>query len=630
MKSRTTLSRISLATLCLAACAASSCAKPPGELVLVLQTDMSLPKDVDAIVIEVLVRGDTRYSNEFDQLGSDGSIQIPASLGVVVGPNTDETTPITFRVTAKQNNVPRVLRETVTTVPPTNVVSLRMAVQWLCWDQVQPDPMGNPQTTCADGQTCVAGSCVDKTVDSSKLPPYSAPSVFGGGTGKNNDGSCFDVTSCFTGSIDAPVDMTTCSITPIGKVNVALRVESAGICGPSGCFVPLDANSDGGWQPGPNGTILLPAAICSKTPLPAGPVTGVSVSGVTSACALKTESLPTCGPWSSSGKSPPPPSATTPVPFVTNQNHPVSLAVAGGNVYWTSSGTSTTAAGAVKTMPTANSTTITTLASLQAFPKDIALDVNAKGMVAGVYWTTNGVTGTAGGIAGWDVTNAAKITFPVIPGLKSPEGLTVQGGALYFTDFSANTLYTVNLTSQAGAAIASATTDPTLLSPDRIVADAATIYWTNESGGSVMMLDRATSKLVVISKAEGTPRDLAVDLDANKHATALYWTDYGSGNVMTAPITAGPPATAGTPSQVATKQASPYGIALDATSVYWTNSGDGTVVRIPKAQPGSAPVVLATGQASPGAIAVDSTGTVYWINQGTTAATDGAIMKVKP
>ena len=616
-----------ISTLALFACAATAC-KAPGEVMMVVQTDMALPKDIDTVELKVSVPSQVAFDTPFSPVGAASSLLIPASLAVDLGSNADTTTPVTFQVIGSQAHTLRIVLESVTTVPSSNVVTLAMPLQWLCLNQAQIDPStSEPVSTCPTGQTCVAGSCVDATVDSAKLPAYTAASIFGGGTGSNDDGSCFDVTKCFTGSIDTPVDTSGCTITPVGQVNVALRVETGGICSPAGCFVPLDANSPSGWQAGPNGTVQLPTAICTNPNLPAGTVAGVSVSGVTSACPLKTGGLPPCGPWSSSGTPPATPSATAPVAVVTNQDRPVSLAVANGGVFWTSSGSSTVASGSVKTLPATSGALVTPLVPKQAFPQDIALVLDAKGNAVSVYWTTSGVLATPGAVSGWDLVNNKDKPFPAIPGLKSPEGLAIQGGNAFFTDFSGNAVYEVNLASMAGAVIADAKV-ATLSGPGHIAADASTVYWTNETGNSVMMADQASSTVTVIAMNEMAPRGLALDLGAGGNATAVYWTDFGSGDVMTAKITpmAGSPATAGAATPVVTGQAQPVGVAVDATSVYWTNAGDGSVMKMPKA--GGAKTALAQGQATPGAIAVDSAGTVYWINQGSLTAATGAIVKV--
>lgn len=621
MMNRTLMARTA-ATFLLLAGAAPSCATPaaPGETMMILETDMSLPKDVDTVKIEVLVRGDVRHKAVFEKLGAEQSVKIPASLGIIIGEESDPTTPVTVRVTATQQGTARVLNEVVTTVPEERIAALRMPIQWLCWDRVKIDDNGDAQTDCPEGQTCIAGSCVTNKIDSSKLETFREADVFGGGSG-NGDGSCFDVGACFTTSTDAPVDLNACTITANGDVNVGIRVESAGICGPGGCFVVLDGKSDLGWQPGDGNTIKLPKAVCDR--ISENKAAGVSVSAVSAACALKTNGLPTCGPWSSSGTSTTP-GVETPVALVANQDHPVSLAVADGSVYWINAGTSDKTSGALKRMPiTGGSTTL--LQSMQAFPKALTLDVTAAGAVKAIYWATNGVGGATGNVLGLDVSKASPVPISfTLPGLVSPEGIATQGGDLFFTDFGGNAVVSVNLASKTPTTIAGPANGSPQLGAYRVAADSKTIFWTNESSaGQVMMANRMDPQPVAIADMQGTPREIALDVQGGV-AAAVYWTNYSSGEVMTASIT-GTPALAGSPTKVVGMQTKPYGIVVDGATLYWTN-GDGTVMKAPKA--GGTPVVVASGQASPGAIAVDSDN-VYWINQGSLTKADGAIMKLK-
>lgn len=623
MKNRKTLAlRASTAALLLAAGSASSCATPPapGEVMMIVHTDMSLPKDVDTVIIEVLVRGDHRFNQTYDRLG-DSEFKIPASLGITIDADSDPTTPVTLRVTAKQKGKARVLHEAVTTVPEDRVAALRLPIHWLCWDELEVDADGNATSTCPDGQTCVAGSCVDKKIDLSKLPTYDPADVFGGGTGKDNTGSCFDVSSCFTGSVDAPVDMGTCTIHPTGDVNVGIRVESAGICGPAGCFVALDANAEAGWQSNDDGTIQLPPAVCDR--IAEGKASGISVAGVSSACPLKTDGLPTCGPWSSAGTAPPAPGTETPVAIVANQDHPSSLAVAGGNVYWINSGPSGEATGTLKRVAVTGGPT-TLLQSMLAFPKGLTLDVSTADKVIGAYWATNGV-GSAGAVAGLDLTtpSAPKPITLAVAGVVSPEGVALQGGSLFFTDFGGNAVYSLDLESKTSSLLAGPGNGAAQSGAYRVAADAARVYWTNEAmPGTVVMVDRADPVPIVIADNQGTPRHLALD---GAPATALFWTNYTSGEVMKAPITGGTPPTAGAPVALFTGQSKPYGIVVDGDTVYWTNSGDGTVMKAPKS--GGTPEKIAADQHAPGAVAVDEDN-VYWINEGSLTKADGAVMRL--
>jgi hypothetical protein len=622
------VSRVALGALTLAMVGAPSCAPlPVGETMLILQTDLSLPKDIDKLTIDVLVRGELRNTSILTDVGADGSLLIPASLGITLDleKGTDASTPVTLRATAFQKEKPRIIREVVTTVPKDRIAALKMPIQWLCWDQVAVDEKNVAHTNCPDmNQTCVAGTCVNKEVDPSTLDDFAPDQVFGGGTGTNGDGTCFDTSMCFTGSVDAPTTLVgeDCTITTSGEVNVAIRVDSAGICGPAGCFVPLDAKSEFGWQAGDAGKIKLPRAVCDRISV-SHTANGVSISGTSAACPLKTNSIPTCGPWSASGKAPPDPATLGPVQLVGNQAGAVSLAVGGGNVYWTNAGTAGEKNSAVKLIPIAGGST-TTVAVNASFPSDLALDLNSTGAVKSVIWADTGTSA----VLGFDFSTASPLAFS-IPNAKAPTGVALVGTNLFVTDFTDNAVYRVDTKTKTVNVLATQVSMQS--SPNRIAADAATAFWTNEgsngkSDGSIVLCDLLDPAPMVIAKAQNLPRNLVVDLDGMGAVKTVYWANYAmNGDVMQISIAGKPAAAVGMATSFAAGQGVPYGITLDATNVYWTNHATGTVMKAPKA--GGAPIVVAKGQNAPGAIAVDAT-SIYWINEGPPAAKQSAIMKI--
>jgi hypothetical protein len=131
------------------------------------------------------------------------------------------------------------------------------------------------------GHTCTGAgnTCVDPTTH--HIPYYPLPSS--------------------PENVDPLGGPTTGTGSPPSTFNVALKFPPGGdgICGPSGCFIPLDANSPTGYQV--NGDrVQLPKKICQLLSAPQGngssrPTVVFSDNG----CNSKTEGVPTCGPWSS-------------------------------------------------------------------------------------------------------------------------------------------------------------------------------------------------------------------------------------------------------------------------------------------------------------------------------------------
>lgn len=302
--------RIGVASLtlfaALAALAALSCSSEEKKagLVVALQTDMSIPKDVDAVELEISVFGKVKYSEKY-AVGEDG-VHIPATLTLL--PPDDKNAPVTIRVISYQKDVPRTLRRVVTTVPSEREALLRMPIEWLCWNQVESGKEG-PVSTCEEGSSCLAGSCASDEVDSNGLPAFAATFVFGGAS-SDAEGTCFDTIPCFARrqAIDESVlDMATCTLetTALGAGGAPMTVDPArlnfgfvpsngrGICSKDGdCVVPLDHDGGSGW--GLDGTtVRFPAGVCAH----------LEESGDTDAlvastlCDQKSQATPACGKW---------------------------------------------------------------------------------------------------------------------------------------------------------------------------------------------------------------------------------------------------------------------------------------------------------------------------------------------
>ena len=267
---------------------------PKGELMLAFDTDMAVPKDVDRISLDITANGTPIFKYDWD-VGPSG-LHLPSTFAVVAGSNP--SVPARMVLVARQLGRARVLREVIATVPTDRTARLPMRIEWLCDGTAVESAPGEVQSTCPSGQTCVAGTCTSVAVDSTTLPTYRSEDVYGGGTGAG-DGTCFDTVGCFAQGAEVAVDLASCTIAepPAGgnglNVGLVLPAGGDGICGPRACLIPLDAESPSGWQKS-LGRIVLPKAACEK--LGGGKIRGVAVS---TTCETKTESVPTCGPWSS-------------------------------------------------------------------------------------------------------------------------------------------------------------------------------------------------------------------------------------------------------------------------------------------------------------------------------------------
>lgn len=299
-----------VATSVAAIVAGASCKPDPtGALVIAVDSDHAPGIDFDRFQIQISSSNSKdKYDNPVDELGRPGLLTFPTTLSIVT--NGDPASSVHIRVLTGRASgggtrvgAPRTLREVVTNVPTDRVALLHLTIDWLCVGTAKPEPDGYVEALCAEGLTCIAGQCVDWTVDSAALPEFGEGEVFGGGS-RRGDGACFDTTACFAQGVMGEVRLADCSVAmPSGGLgaNVALvLVPSEGaICadpvqGP--CLVPLSQGAREGYSVAGD-RALLPRAACDR--LAEGPaVRKVIGVATTAACATKTERLPTCGAWS--------------------------------------------------------------------------------------------------------------------------------------------------------------------------------------------------------------------------------------------------------------------------------------------------------------------------------------------
>ncbi|XYH99865.1 hypothetical protein ACMHYB_08930 [Sorangium sp. So ce1128] len=601
----------SVAALAVASAGCSEAAT--GELIVAIQTDMAVPKDLDHIELHVESGGKPVISSALHPLGR-GAVELPATQGLLV--SEDPSREISIRVRAirrdraRDRDLIRVEHTVLTTVPARRVATLWVPLQFLC--SVGEAGGSGFASPCPDDTTCVAGECRDRHVSSALLPDYVEEDVL------RRD--CFDVASCFWSAVRTEDLEEDCTIAASDDVNVAIATEGEGACGASGCFVPLDAESDFGWRRRGD-RIELPKALCSPERRAR---LDVVTADVTPECPAKRIGDPLCRV-----------NESQPVFLAARQRSPSSLAVGEDSVFWTEQGSlsepdGVPGDGAVKRVALQGGVP-ETLASEQAAPRHLALDRASRQ----VFWTNRGI--------GAATTALMRRSFDrddhAVPLLEQRElgasgaleGLATDGEFLFWTLVSGS-----DAPGHVGRAKRDGEARETVAEVHdarRIAAANGVVCWTElgqgdrgvdgvDDNGSVSC--RKDGMTVTVATGQRTPYGIALD---EKSPTEVFWVNFG-GEVVRGRVDRESP-------EVIFKdhdQQGPYGIALDERSVYWTNFMQGTVNRLPRDAPPTSDCrdgacALATGQRRPGAIAVD-TKAIYWVNEGSPDRADGAVLRL--
>ncbi len=184
-------------------------AKQQTEYVAGISTQVTVPRDLKAIVINVSVGGVQQFCRAYTVY--NGRVQLPRSLGEFAAAKTPSAVdPITVSVVGlaeelddtstnplftacevsaakvSQNNV-RILRRSRQPYVLEEVLFLPMPLKFACFDK-----------DCTnDNETCKAGRCESVVTDQTLLPRYRPDLVDGTGS------ACFAAKDCFAGSVPA-------------------------------------------------------------------------------------------------------------------------------------------------------------------------------------------------------------------------------------------------------------------------------------------------------------------------------------------------------------------------------------------------------------------------------------------
>lgn len=272
------------------------------EIIVAVQTDMRVPKDLDAITLRVLSRGAVQHE-ETHVLGPF-ALRLPATIGLVPA-DADDLQPIEVQVIGRFSKDPqvepalrdeRVLRKARMTFARGRVGMVRLPLKFSCYDV----------TDCKEAETCIAGACVPTPlIEGTSMPDYRAEAVFGPGGNEQQQGTCFDGQSCLSSALPLPATDDPCvyafpdaaaprRLDPTLPINVALTTGPGGLgfCDATACRIPLDLDplEGWGWADETRTKIRIAQGLCAKVSASKGALR-VEASD---ACATKTPDVPLC------------------------------------------------------------------------------------------------------------------------------------------------------------------------------------------------------------------------------------------------------------------------------------------------------------------------------------------------
>jgi len=302
-----------------------------GAVIVAMQTDMEVPKDITHVGVFVSYDGQIKLSTivKVGGVGATGrKVQLPSTLAVVSSEDKPDAR-VRVRVmgfvgtgaenTETESFSARVVRDSAFRIPKERRVLLRMPLQFVSDGSVKGSTtrgnllisargrlgfrgdqiddytgLGAYQFACPEGTTNILGECASAEVDAAALPEYREEEVFGGASAdKAASGQCFDPKVVFANVKELSAVQPDCTTpVPSEQVNFAFATERDGYClAPGKCLVPMD----GPGSAAPfytfetrNGALVavFKSGVCKKL--------GGKVA-LSTALPVKTDRIPLCG-----------------------------------------------------------------------------------------------------------------------------------------------------------------------------------------------------------------------------------------------------------------------------------------------------------------------------------------------
>ncbi len=280
------------------------------ELVIAVQTDLRVPKDLNAVTIRVLSFGAVYHENTYEV--GPGGLKLPATIGVIPE-DSDDLKPVDIQIIGRYSanadpalRTERVIRKARLTFAKDHVGLVRLPIRFSCYDK----------QGCTAEETCIAGACETiPVIDGASLPEYTADQVFGvGASGEGEVGECWDAERCLPQSARLGVTSEPCvfSLATFGAdaapgsnfkrfepgtavtiviATPATATESLGLCSGGICRIALDQDPVEGWDFAneQRTAIKLARGLCTRM----AEEKSWTIEA-TDGCPTKTASLPLC------------------------------------------------------------------------------------------------------------------------------------------------------------------------------------------------------------------------------------------------------------------------------------------------------------------------------------------------
>jgi hypothetical protein len=337
---------------------------------------------------------------------------------------------------------------------------------------------------------------------------------------------------------------------------------------------------------------------------------GTDVSGETS-CSPNTDTDPAnCGRCNhsclggtcTSGK-------CDPIVLASGQPNVFGLAVGNGYVYWSAYG-----AGAVKRCPVAGCGASPQTIAQVSGSLTMGLVIDSKNAYFSAKVSTNVTLGTVYSVP----LDGSAAPTPLVTNLDHPVWLGIDTTSVYWANWGDGRIMSCPLGSSCPSpqTIHTQTGGPNA-GPNGIASTGTAVYWVSDDGSARRCAIGNCATPVVFATGLSSPQAIVVDV------VSTYWTNQVGSSVQKCQLSG----CNNSPTLVASNEPGAEGIAVDTSGIYWTDSTGGLVRMCPATGCGAGPITLASGLAQPANVVLDDQA-VYVSVYGTPNNGDGSVVKI--